>query len=270
MTAMKAVPLKKLRQGPHVSVSQVNTYLMCSERYKHTYMIGTPQSHRPAALGFGSAIHHALATFYGFLKAHGKKPSPGRILAAFSDRWDVELRDSLPIHYKNGEDAGKVKDLGVAMLKKFSEAGFVPDRVIAVEQPFSVAIQDPDTGVILEEALVGAIDLVAEHEGSTVIVEHKTAARKFAQDRLMFDLQPTAYQFAARELGIHEPQLVFQTLLKLKSPRVEVTTVTRTKEQELEMLSTYSQVLKAIAQGIFWKNRGWMCGDCQFGYMCGS
>ena len=268
MTALKAVPLEKLRQRLHVSVSQVNTYLLCPEKYKHSYVVGTSPSHRPAALSFGSAVHHALATFYGFLKAHNKRPSTGRIQAAFSDRWDVELRDSLPIQYKSGEDAGKVKDMGVAMLKEFCEDGFVPDSVVAVEQPFSVALPDPETGVILEEALVGAIDLVAEHEGRTVIVEHKTAARKYAQDRLQYDLQPTAYQFAARELGIRSPGLAFQVLLKTKSPQVEFSTVTRTKEQEKEMLSTYTQVLRAIAQGIFWKNRAWMCADCQFKYRC--
>jgi len=206
--------------------------------------------------------------FYGFLKAHNRKPSQGRVQAAFSDRWEVELRDSLPIQYKNGENAGKVKDLGVAMLKKFLEDGFVPDKVIAVEQPFSVEIHDPETGVVLEEALVGAIDLVAEHEGRTVIVEHKTAARKFAQDRLQFDLQPTAYQFASRELGIHRSDLVFQILLKLKNPTVSFDIITRTQEQELEMLSTYTQVLRAISGSIYWRNRGWMCGDCQFKYRC--
>jgi len=269
MTALRAVqPLEKLRQGLHVSVSQINTYLMCPEKYKHSYVVGTPPSHRPAALGFGSAIHHSLALFYGFMKAHNKKPSPGQVQAAFSDRWEVELRDSLPIQYKADEDAGKVKDLGVAMLTRFHEEAFVPDKVGAVEQSFSVAIADPETGVNLEEALVGAIDLVAEHLGQVIIVEHKTAARKFAQDRLQYDHQFTAYQFAARELGIHNPGLAFQVLLKTRSPQVEFTTVTRTKEQETEMLSTYTQVLKAVAQGVFWKNRGWMCADCQFKYRC--
>ena len=270
MTALKALPLGKLRQRLHVSVSQVNTYLMCPEKYRHSYVVDTPPSHRPAALGFGSAIHHALAVFYGFLKAHGKKPSPGRVQAAFSDRWEVELRDSLPIRYRNGEDAGKVKDLGVAMLKRFCEEGFVPDKVLAVEQPFSVAIPDPETGVILEEALVGAMDLIAEHEDKTFIIEHKTAARRFASDRLQHDMQPTSYQFAARELGIRDPGLAFQVLLKTRSPQVSFDIVTRSQAQELEMLSTYAQVLKAVAQGIFWKGRGWMCGDCQYRYRCNS
>ena len=270
MTALRALPLEKLRQGLHVSVSQVNTYIMCAEKYRHSYVVGTPPSHRPAALGFGSAIHHALAVFYGFIKAHGKKPSQGRIQAAFSDRWEVELRDSLPIQYKAGEDAGKVKDMGIAMLKTFCEDGFTPDKVVAVEQPFSVTLPDPETGVILEEALVGAIDLLCEHKGQVVIVEHKTAARKYTHDRLQHDLQPTAYQFAARELGISNPGLAFQVLLKTRSPQVEFTTITRSKEHEEEMLSTYTQVLTAVAQGLFWKNRGWMCGDCQFKYRCGG
>jgi len=83
-------------------------------------------------------------------------------------------------------------------------------------------------------------------------------------------MQPTAYQFAARELGINNPGLAFQVLLKTKSPQVEFTTVTRSKEQEIEMLGTYAHVLKAIEQGIHWKNRGWLCGDCQFKYRCGG
>jgi len=266
MTALKAVSLEKLRQGLHVSVSQINTYLMCPEKYRHSYVVGTPPSHRPAALGFGSAIHHALALFYEFIKTHGRKPSPTRMQSAFSDRWDVELDDALPIQYKRGEDAGKVKDLGVNMLARFHETGFVPDKVLAVEHPFSVEIPDPATGRILEEALVGAIDLLCEHKGQVVIVEHKTAARKYARDKLVYDMQPSAYQFAARELGVRNPGLAFQVLLKTKPPQVEFTTVTRTQEQEEEMLSTYTQVLKAVTQGIFWKNRGWMCTDCQFRY----
>ena len=101
-----------------------------------------------------------------------------------------------------------------------------------------------------------------------MLIEHKTAARRFARDRLQHDMQPTAYQFAARELGISKPGLAFQVLLKVRSPQVELTTVTRTKAQELEMLSTFAQILKAIAHGIFWKNRGWMCADCPFRYRC--
>jgi len=155
-------------------------------------------------------------------------------------------------------------------LTNFLRTRMVPDQLQETLGCESDKLNEmkPATGVVHEEALVGAIDLIAEHAGRTVIVEHKSAARRFAQDRLQNDLQPTAYQFAARELGIHQPRLAFQVLLKTRSPQVEFTTVSRTKEQETEMLSTYSMVLKAVAQGIFWKNRGWMCGDCQYRYRC--
>ena len=33
---------------------------------------------------------------------------------------------------------------------------------------------------------------------------------------------------------------------------------------------TVTTVLSAIEKGIFFRNRGWACADCQFAYKCGA
>ena len=90
------------------------------------------------------------------------------------------------------------------MLHTFAEhAEAKLDGVVveAVEKSFSVAIHDPETGEVLEEQLVGTMDLVALDDGRRVVVEHKTSAKKYAADQLRFDIQPTAYKLAAQAGG---------------------------------------------------------------------
>ncbi len=269
MSALAAQPLAKLREGLHVSCSQIKAYQTCSHRYLMQYILGTPPSHRSIALGFGSAVHHALALHYEYQLAHGEMPSVDQLHGWFGDRLDVELADtSIPTRFDDGEDAGKVKDMGVGMLSSFHAKGFVPDSVIGVEVPFGVNIADPATGVVLEPLLVGAIDLVAEKDGRVVLVEHKTAARRFDATRLRYDMQPTTYTFAAKSLRLVNPAVVFHLLLKSKGYPVECVPVGRTKADEVEMLETFAAVLKGIEAGVFHRTRGWACSDCQFRYRC--
>ena len=233
------------------------------------YILGTPPSHRSIALGFGSAIHHALALHYEHIMGHGEKPAVDQLHGWFADRLDVELADtSIPIRYDDGDDAGKAKDMGVGMLSSFHAKGFVPDQVIGVEVPFGVNIADPATGVVLEPMLVGAIDLVAEKDGRVVLVEHKTAARRFDATRLRYDVQPTTYTFAARSLRLVNPAVAFHLLMKSKGYPVEYVPVARTKADEVEMLETFAAVLKGVEAGVFFRNRGWACGDCQVKHKC--
>jgi len=270
MNAYRARPLDELRAAPHTSVSAIGCWIRCSESFKHRYILRTPPSHRPAALAFGSAIHSALAAFYEHLQAYGEKPPVDLLHDTFTGRMDVEVADtSIPLLLDDNEDAGSLKDMGVGLLTVFHRDGLVPDgRVVGVEVPFSVDLADPETGEVGDVPLVGAIDAIVVHGGKTVLLEHKTAARKFTQDRLQHDLQPTAYRYASRSLGILRPGLAFQVLMKGRKPGVDVLAVERTDDQVIEMLNTVAAVLRGIGAGVFYKNRGWACGDCGFRYKC--
>jgi hypothetical protein len=272
MSAFRAQPLEELRARPHTSVSAISCYVRCPAAYEHRYLLRTPPSHRPAALAFGSAVHSALAVFYEHLRDHGEKPPVEQLHDTFSGRMDVEVADtSIPLKFDEGQDAGQQKDLGVAMLTAFHEQGLVPDgRVVGVEVPFSVDVADPETGVVGEVPLVGAVDAIVVHGGRHLLLEHKTAAKRFTKDRLEYDFQPSAYVHASRSLGILRPGVAFQVLLKGRRPSVEVLPLVRTDAHVLEMLAAVTAVQRGIAAGVFFRNRGWACSDCGFGYRCGG
>jgi CRISPR/Cas system-associated exonuclease Cas4 (RecB family) len=270
MSIIRTEPLANLRQGLHVSVSQIKSWLMCPRKYAHSYVWGTAPAHRPVALAFGTAVHRALEMFYERLRDAGSKPPVDEVQTAFVDRWAVEVRDALPLLFDEGQSADQAKDLGVAMLGAFYQQGFVPDQVLAVEQPFGIELPDPETGGVMDIPLVGAIDLVARHQGRVWLIEHKTAARRFTPDRITWDFQPTSYLLAARSLGLDNPAAAFQILLKTKKPSCETIPLTRDQASEIEMLDTFKHALKGIEAGAFPRNRGWGCADCPFKHRCGG
>jgi CRISPR/Cas system-associated exonuclease Cas4 (RecB family) len=270
MSAIRTMPLADLRQGLHVSVSQIKSWLMCPRKYQYQYVLGTEPAHRPVALAFGTACHRALEAFYEYLQAHGRKPPVDQVQTAFVDRWAVEVGDPLPLLFDEDQTADQAKDQGVALLGAFYQQGFVPDEVIAVEQPFGIELVDPETAEVCDIPMVGAIDLVARHQGRVWMIEHKTAARRFTADRIAWDFQPTSYLFAARNLGLDNPAAAFQILLKTKKPSCETIPVNRNHESEIEMLDTFQHALRGIEAGAFPRNRGWGCADCQFKHKCGG
>jgi hypothetical protein len=104
-------------------------------------------------------------------------------------------------------------------------------RPVLIEAPFNVELRDPITGEVLDEKLTGVIDLVAEREGRLRIFEHKTSARRYGRDQLDFDLQPTAYLYAARELRVEVEGVTFQVLTKAATPVVQVEDVERDRRR---------------------------------------
>jgi putative RecB family exonuclease len=241
---------------------------MCGKKYEFQYVRGIEPAHRPVALAFGTAVHRALEAFYEHIQTHDTKPPVDMVQTAFVDRWAVEVRDPLPLLLDDSQSPEQIQEMGVALMEAFHQQGFVPDEVISVEQPFALELVDPETAEVLDIPLIGAIDLVARHHGRIWLVEHKTAARRFTQDRLQYDFQPTCYLLAARNIGLENPASTFQVLLKTRKPCVETIPLNRDQNSENEMLDTFIHSLKGIEAGAFPRNRGWSCGDCQFKGRC--
>ena len=265
----QTIPLDVLRERLHVSYSQIRTFLLCPARHQHRYLLGTEPSHRPVALVFGGAVHVALAAFYGHMMIKGEAMPLEALQDAFRDRWESEMDRPIPIVFDEQKDAGAFVDQGVDLLRVFHEKADMPE-VVAVEQPFSVDLVDPVTGEVLDVKLVGAFDLITQEAGRPVIIEHKTAARKYTKEQLAWDLQPSVYAYAATELGMEDVGLRYQLLLKTKAPAIEVCEIERTPAHIREMLMTVSNVLRAIEAEVFYRSRGWQCADCPFAYRCNA
>jgi CRISPR/Cas system-associated exonuclease Cas4 (RecB family) len=261
-----ATTLLQMRDGLHVSVSQVKTFLRCPRMYQFRYVLGVEPEFMPANLVLGSAVHEGLAAFYRSVMTTSESPEFDVCLAALHATLVGFKKSKLPI--KEGD---KIEAQGEALLKIFYESTYQdPPKVIGVEVPFTIDLPDPVTGEILEERLVGALDLVVEQDRKNVVGEHKTAARKWSQDQIEHEIQLSAYKMVARTLGLGEVKLRLQVLTKTKKPKMIVEDTDRTERDEREFIETVVGVLRAIEVRVFFPIRNSMCGGCTFQRRCAS
>ncbi|HOX57860.1 MAG TPA: PD-(D/E)XK nuclease family protein [Verrucomicrobiota bacterium] len=267
MTASSALAL--LRAERHVSASALTSYLTCPAAYRYRYIVQLKPTHRPGPLVFGGAIHSALAEFYNALRDRKPEPSLEAIQAAFSAALKRSFSESPPVLLDNDQTEESLLETGLGILKVFHEAAPRPHRVVGVEEPFSVEIHDPDTGEVPPVKLVGAYDVVAQEEdGRYAVIEHKTAAKRWAEDRLNNDNQVTAYTLAAPSMGLGEVNVQLQVLLKQKTPAMVIHRLTRSEQDQRDFLRVACGVLKAIDAGAYYPIKGWQCRTCQFGGVC--
>ncbi len=253
----------------YASVSQLKTFLMCPRKFDLRYVRGASPAFIPAALAFGTAVHSALARFYLGHQLNGTAPPLELITQTFRDAWAAATAGPVPLQVDDDEDITKLIDLGVRMLTVFhAHAADKPVLVEAIESPFAVPLHDPSTGEVLEEMLIGVFDLVVREGERRVIVEHKTSAKKYAQDQLEHDLQMSGYKFAANELGWSETGLRFQVLTKTKTPAVQLDDIVRGPLANDDFLRTAVGVLRGIDAGVSYPVRGWQCRGCPFRAPC--
>ena len=224
-------------------------------------------------LAFGSALHAALAAFYGLIKATGAFPELERLHQVFAEAWGCQVNGKVRLQDDEDDVVAEQIDKGIAMLSVFHQAaasGPLP-VVDLVEHRFSVDVFHPDSGEVLEEKLSGVVDLVLAEDGHRVICEHKSSARKYTQDQLAHDFQPTAYQFAAEQLGWGDP-----IGLRLSGAHEDEDarpcrsrTSSGTSRPSTTSCRTAVGVLKAIDAGAFFPVRGWQCKSCPYSHACG-
>lgn len=264
------MPKPNMPDGLYVSVSQVKTYLLCPRRYELKYVRGSDPEFVPVALAFGTAFHEALAAYYQEIKVTGEPLRRDLLLDVFRTAWDRASSGPVPLQGDDEDDTAGMVDRGVSMLHAFHEHAARREsvEVEAVEHGFTIALHDPDSGAPLEEQLVGTMDLVLREAGILVVVEHKTAARRYTEDQLRRDLQLSAYKVAARESGLGEVALRFQVVTKTKVPAVQIADVYRDVHDEDDFIRTAVGVLRAIDAGVSYPVRGWACRSCPYTGAC--
>lgn len=260
-----------LTDGLYISVSQLKCWLKCPRQYALKYVRGIEPAFVPLALAFGSAFHEALAAFYSEVKATGEPLQLNYMGDVFRDAWDRASSGPVPLQRDESDDPGELPLKASNMLAAFHEYA-VPvvanQKVEAIEQPFAMTICDPDSGEQLEEQLVGVIDLIVREGERRVIVEHKTAARKYSQETLCNDPQPTAYRAAARTMGLGEAGVRYQVVTKTKVPAVQVENVVRGERDEEDLLRTVLGVLRGVDAGVDFPIRGGQCRSCPYAHVC--
>jgi CRISPR/Cas system-associated exonuclease Cas4 (RecB family) len=261
--------LALLREEAHSSVSSITTYLRCPRKYEHRYIVKTPVEHRASALAFGGVLHEALAFFYAAIRDDRPEPTHEELAQVFRDAWKRELDGDLPILFGEKESAISLTIKGAEMLKVFLEKAPRYAEVIAVEESFRMELIDPETGEVLPP-LIGVFDAVVRDENDrTVVLEHKTGARKWTDDKLAFDPQLSAYHLAATELGLGKNASVsVQLLTKTKKADLHIYNPTRTKADHDDFITTAAGVWRAVNAGVSYPVRDWWCKGCEYASGC--
>jgi CRISPR/Cas system-associated exonuclease Cas4 (RecB family) len=251
-----------------LSASALGDYLSCPRLFYFRRVERRPPAFRPVALALGSAFHEAVT--YG-LFCHGRGEAVA--MQELRDRFRTSLHRELyraepPVLFDDTENEDQLVDLGVRMIEAFFRRVQLPQKVLGVEVAFSAELVDPETGEVLSVPLIGALDVVVEDKGRVVVWELKTARRRFAEDRLEFDLQPTAYRVGARSLGFPDVPVVLIATSKARLPDVQVERLVRGKQHERELVKTAASVLRAVAAGVDVPVRSWRCKSCAYAGDC--
>ena len=242
----------------HISVSQVNTYLLCPRKYRYRYIDGLEPEHRSGAMAFGTAVHSALAWWFE-QRQQGERPALDEALRIFRSDWSAEVAgDNLDLDGKSVEEH---RELGEQLVRLFvAELGEVVPE--AVELRVKVPLVDPRTAEELALPLLGFRDFVADG----VVGEIKTTGRKNDPKTWLFQL--AAYAYALRSLTGRLPTAKVVQLVKTKTPKLVVSEVEVTEADVAWFLEVTAEVFTAIQSEAFFPNPGWACPRCEYRGAC--
>jgi len=233
---------------PFLSFSRINKYLYCPEQYRIYYVLRYRLKAPKASLVFGQLIHEALAFHF----RSGKEP-----VRTFSDAWQL-LKD-MGLKYVRAESWEKFKASGEGLLEKFLKEEMPKiGNVRAAEKVFKLNVTS------LGLPLIGVIDLIADVEEKSTVVDFKSAATDYADHEAILSDQLSTYKLAEPEAE----QMALCIFIKTKEPRIEWHVADRSGDQLTEYLAKIGYVAGEISAGHFYKRSGKWCTSCDFLPFC--
>jgi len=265
--------LDMLRQQPHVSVSALKMWLSCPRKFRLHYVERAQPSHRSIALAFGHAWHDLIGRVL-WLHQKGRELQRSVLRDYFAAALDREINaDGPPVLFEDGENAAALVATAMHMLEAFLAKVPLPEKLLHIELPFRLDLFDPETGEMLPMPLIGAIDAVIGSENSLELWELKSGKRRWSDDAVLFDFQPTAYRMAIRATAgrarqLDEPRLKLIVTTKAQKPDVQVEDLVRTRADERDLMETAASIHRGTLSGCFHPVRSWMCKNCEFAEVC--
>ena len=260
--------LSELREGLHVSVSQVKTYLRCPRQYFFRYVVAAEPEFVPRNLVLGSAVHEGLAAFYRSVMETSESPEQDVGLAALHATLEAAKKNRVPL--EEGEDDLEAVGTGAA-------SGLLRNRLPgpAGRRRCRGSIRhrnhDPVTGEVLEERLGGRVGPGrpgrrearrgrAQNGGQEVEPRIKSSTTS--------SCRPTSWWRG--KLGLGDVGLRLQILTKTRKPAMVVENTERGDRDIQDFMATVVGVLRAVDAGVFYPVRTSMCGGCAFQRRCTS
>jgi CRISPR/Cas system-associated exonuclease Cas4 (RecB family) len=221
-------------------------------------------------LVYGSSIHAAASWMYR-LRKEGQRVQAAEIRDIFADSLSKMAGEAERVQYDEGSNLDSLIGEGRTLVDVLVESQRDDETILEVDLPFEVPLTN-SRGETSAKPLVGELDLVVAkgREGLTVR-DLKTSKKRYPEEKLKHDLQPTTYLFAMKQLHPHEevPKFEYEVLLKNKKPELVVYPTTRNQGDFDRLFKLAATADRLIESGAFLPNRGsYFCKSCPFQRAC--
>lgn len=247
----------------HLSVSSIRLYLQCPEKWRRRYIL---REYEPPTgpMILGSSVGAAAAQADHAQIDTGERLPVDDVVDLFADEWEdrvqrkeVDWRDDKP---------GQLKDAGIAVVRTYEQEVGPQLKPVSVERQFTLDFDGVDWSVI------GYVDLELEGAEGVVVADRKVRGRKLSAADAATDIQPTMYLLAKRAEGQPAPRFDFHTMVRTKTPTVEIVSTKRTDRQ----LDHFAGRILTVAAEINWRLEhdvwqgavpgSWWCSQRSCGY----
>jgi len=122
-----------------ISLSRVQTYLLCPLKYRFQYIDKIPRPWRASALAFGTSVHAAIEWFHRERIA-GRTPDAEAVESIFAADWFAQNIE--PIVFKEKESQEGLADMGRKMLQMYVQQALGEPVPLAIEESFEVELAE--------------------------------------------------------------------------------------------------------------------------------
>lgn len=232
------------REDFKISYSRISTYLFCPYKYKLVY-IDNQYIPINADITFGQIIHKTLEQYHS---RDGKNLE--QLFEAYDECWENK-------GFLNPQQTFEYYQRGKAMLENYFKSFSVSDvKILYTEKSF-----DANIG---KYRFVGIIDRIDEHPGGKKeVMDYKTHAKVWEQERVDKDLQLTLYAYACKNIFGFNPDKISVYFL---SNNVKVYTERSAREIE-NGINLALETAEKIMSDNFEPDTS-KCAGCDFKHKC--
>ena len=255
--------LMKLRKQPHWSFSSLNGFVNCSLQWAFKYIYDKEQENTPVALLFGSAFHRT-AEWIAIGRQHGIYVTSEDSKEYFSYVWEDECKKAENL-YQTKENWEKLNITGQNIVATLNQE-WLEDDILSVNQAFRVTLPG------ISKPLIGEIDLVVrDNIGNPILVDWKSAAKKWGLEKANNDLQATCFLYAWKQLYNWIPYFRYDVFTKTKVANYSQHYTLRCESDFTRLIHLMKMVEKAVKAEVFLPNESsFFCNGCQYKSACRS
>ena len=263
--------LAELRKEPHWSFSSLNTFLnCCSLKWACDHVYHVEKESTDASLPFGVAFH-AAASLFALNKQSGKTLSETEVHDAFSEWLKLERSTVTNLRLDEEESFDSLNELGRKMLSILLAGWGSSWRVLAVSRAFKVPVLGASGEPVSELHLIGETDCEILDGDERIIIDWKTSARRWPEDKAGKDLQPTCFLYSKHvsESDGRKWLFRFDVVTKAKTPTLESHYTIRGMDDFNRLAHLVMAVERAVKAEAFYPNQtSFLCSGCSYVCAC--